>query len=93
MLRECKCKITIRCNWLIFALVCLFSEIHVGFSQGDRNTDIMMTLCTDGRFWIYKNSIPITHDEAKKDEDGAKEKEQKKEEEEKEESKEAIEEK
>ena len=53
----------------------------------------MMTLCTDGRFWIYKNSIPITNDEAKKDEDGAKEKEQKKEEEEKEESKEAIEEK
>ena len=52
-----------------------------------------MTLCTDGRFWIYKNSIPITHDETKKDEDKAKEGEKKTEEEEKkEESKEAIEE-
>ena len=43
----------------------------------------MMTLCTDGRFWIYKNSIPITNQEIKKDEDKAKEGEKKTEDEEK----------
>ena len=34
-------------------------EIHVGFYHDNRVTDIQLTFCADGRFWVYHNSDPI----------------------------------
>ena len=37
----------------------MFSESSFGFATATRFTDIQITLCADGRFWVYDNGVPF----------------------------------
>ena len=34
-------------------------EARFGFATTTRFTDIQITLCADGRFWVYDNGVPF----------------------------------